>query len=105
MSRANYASKPAYTTSKLKFVEQVARHGRQALRATWCVAESGTSGPEFRVPGVEAGFTAIAVSGPVDRVVLVESPGGDRAHNMRLFSRKALELLEQCIVEAVDSKL
>jgi hypothetical protein len=42
-------------------------------------------------------FTAIAVSGPVNDVILVQSDHQDREKNMWQFSAAALQLLLQCI--------
>ena len=77
-----------------------------------CIAESGTCGPDFKVPGVEFGFTALAVSGPVEKVIVIETGLSDREANMWKFTELALEFLEQCVLESVvqrpqqkDSKL
>jgi ADP-ribose pyrophosphatase YjhB (NUDIX family) len=68
--------------------------------ATWCVSESGACGPTFTHDGIAAGFTSICVTGPVTRGIFVESPHADREANMRGFTKHALDLLAECIVDA-----
>ena len=96
-TRTNYKDSESYIASKRKYVETVARHGKEQMRATWCLAESGTCGPDFRVPGVTAGFTALAVCGPVERVKVIRTDHADRIKNMWTFAKAALELLEECV--------
>ena len=47
-----------------------------------------------------AGHACIAVNGPVDRVITVETGVGDREENMWTFAKAALDLLEQCVKES-----
>jgi nicotinamide mononucleotide (NMN) deamidase PncC len=81
----------------------VARGMRGKMGATWCVAESGATGPTVLTSKVaDSGlpFTAIAVSGPVEKVVLVHSGSRDRELNMWAFALAAVQLLEECVREA-----
>ena len=64
------------------------------------------------MPGVECGFTALAVSGPVEKVIVIETGLLDREANMWKFTQRALEFLEECVLESLvqrpqqkDSKL
>eukprot|EP00931_Biecheleriopsis_adriatica_P091984 TRINITY_DN65827_c0_g1_i1.p1 TRINITY_DN65827_c0_g1~~TRINITY_DN65827_c0_g1_i1.p1 ORF type:complete len:495 (-),score=101.09 TRINITY_DN65827_c0_g1_i1:53-1444(-) len=98
------ATKPtdaaSYRASKQSAVLAVAREMRAAVGATWCVAESGACGPTFTFEGIDRGFTAICVSGPVERAVMVESEHADREANMWGFTKAALDLLSSCLEEA-----
>jgi len=71
-----------------------ARTIRTQLGATWGLAETGASGPTGNRYGDAAGHACLAVAGPVERVVTLETGGGDRERNMWAFAQAALELLE-----------
>ena len=98
----NYSGKEPYVKSKVLFTEVVAREMRQRYKADWFVAESGTTGPTFYIPGVERGFTAVSVCGPdaFQRTKVLEtSPNMSRGDNMRLFCDFALELFADSLEE------
>jgi nicotinamide-nucleotide amidase len=71
-----------------------ARTIRTQLGTTWGLAETGASGPTGNRYGDAAGHACLAVAGPVERVVTVETADGDRERNMWAFTKAALELLE-----------
>ena len=70
-----------------------ARTIRERLGATWGLAETGASGPTGNRYGDAAGHACLAVAGPVERAVTLETGLGDRTYNMRRFTHAALELL------------
>lgn len=74
-----------------------ARTLRDHLGATWGLGETGASGPTGNRYGDAAGHACIAVTGPVERSLTVETRVADRAANMWMFTRAALELLEACL--------
>jgi len=74
-----------------------ARTIRELLGATWGLAETGATGPTGNRYGDAAGHACIAVSGPVERVITLETGHGDREKNMWAFAKRALELLETAI--------
>lgn len=76
-----------------------ARAVRELLGATWGLAETGATGPTGNRYGDAAGHACIAVSGPVERVITLETRQADREANMWAFARAALELLEACVKE------
>ncbi len=78
-----------------------ARAARQALGTTWGLAETGASGPTGNRYGDAAGHTCIAVSGPIERTKTLETRDNDREANMWVFTKAALDLLEECITEAI----
>lgn len=73
---------------------------REVLGTTWALSETGASGPTGNRYGDSAGHACIAVAGPVERVITLETGVADREANMWTFSNAALELLEQCIRES-----
>lgn len=77
-----------------------ARTIRERLGTTWAVSETGASGPTGNRYGDAAGHACIAVSGPVEKVITVETGDADREANMWVFARAALDLLEECVREA-----
>ncbi len=71
-----------------------ARAIRDLLGATWGLAETGASGPTGNRYGDAPGHACLAVTGPVERVITVETRHGEREKNMWAFAKAALELLE-----------
>jgi nicotinamide-nucleotide amidase len=71
-----------------------ARTIRELLGATWGLSETGASGPTGNRYGDAAGHACFAVAGPVERAITLETGDGDREHNMLVFARAALELLD-----------
>src|SRR6059036_3120963 len=71
-----------------------ARTIRELLGATWGLAETGATGPTGNRYGDSAGHACIAVAGPVERAITLETAHGDREKNMWAFAKRALELLE-----------
>ena len=81
------SSTEAYAQLKAKTV-------RELVGATWGLAETGASGPTGNRYGDAAGHACIAVAGPVERAITVETGHGDREKNMWAFTKAALDLLE-----------
>src|SRR6266568_1218861 len=77
-----------------------ARTIRAHLGATWGLAETGASGPTGNRYGDAAGHACIAVAGPVERVISLETASADREANMWVFTRAALDLLTSCLTDA-----
>jgi nicotinamide-nucleotide amidase len=75
----------------------LARIARKRFAATWSIAESGATGPTGNRYGDPAGHTCIAVAGPVERTITLETASSDRVANMRTFAAKALDLLAEAL--------
>ena len=75
----------------------LAQTNRQRFNATWGLAETGASGPTGNSYGDTAGHTCVAVSGPVEKVLTLETASNDRVANMRAFAHAALSLLEEAL--------
>jgi len=103
----NYSDGANYVESKKLFVWKTSEMMKKVYRADWCLVESGTSGPEFYIPGVASGFTAVGVAGPVDRrtgepflhVDLIHTGKRDREENMKIFAEFALRTFADCLEE------
>jgi PncC family amidohydrolase len=74
-----------------------ARTIRQLLGTTWGLAETGAAGPTGNRYGDAAGHACIAVVGPRERAITLETRDGDREKNMWAFARAALALLEESL--------
>ena len=80
-----------------------ARAIREKLGTTWGLAETGATGPTGNRYGDAAGHACIAVTGPVERVITIETGSADREANMWAFTRAALDLLTSCLEESAKS--
>ena len=77
-----------------------ARTVRESLDTTWALSETGASGPTGNSYGDSAGHACIAVTGPVERAITVETADDNREANMWVFAKAAFDLLEQCVRES-----
>ncbi len=73
---------------------------RRILGTTWALSETGASGPTGNRYGDDAGHACIAVAGPVERAITIETGDTDREANMHAFATAAFSLLEECLREA-----
>jgi nicotinamide-nucleotide amidase len=92
MARMRSASEP--------FARLLAQRVRANLGATWGLSETGASGPSGNRYGDAPGHACIAVSGPVEAVITVETGSAEREANMWIFARKAIQLLEMCLLKS-----
>jgi nicotinamide-nucleotide amidase len=77
----------------------LARRIREKHGAIWGLAETGAAGPAGNRYGDAPGHACIAVSGPVDKAITVETASADREANMWEFARRAIELLHSALLE------
>src|SRR5215469_16567120 len=73
----------------------LARGTLKRFATTWSVAEVGAAGPTGNRYGDPAGHSCIAIAGPLERAITVETASVDRVANMRAFAAAALDLLAQ----------
>jgi len=81
------------------FARLLAQRVRSKLGAIWGLSETGASGPGGNRYGDAPGHACIAVCGPMEAVITLETGSSDREANMRVFARRAIELLESCLRE------
>lgn len=105
IDRSNYDGKDVYIESKQRYTDCVSKYGLECFDATYCIAESGTTGPNFYVPGIKTPFSSISVTGPNGTRSLVVNcrPSSSREECMQAFTVAAIELLHSYLIE--DSKL
>ena len=83
--------------SSQAFVLLLAKAIRERCGTTWGLAESGAAGPSGNRYGDRAGHACIAIAGPVEKSITIDTLDGDRLSNMRGFADAALDLLEQAL--------
>jgi PncC family amidohydrolase len=84
-----------------EYALRMARAVRQHLATTWGLSETGATGPTGNRYGDSAGHACIAVAGPVEQVITVETRQSGREANMWTFTAAALELLETSLKKSV----
>jgi len=82
------------------FAQLLARRMRATLGTTWGLSETGASGPGGNRYGDSPGHACIAVAGPVEAVITIDTGSAEREDNMWDFARRAVELLEACVRKA-----
>jgi PncC family amidohydrolase len=75
----------------------LARTARENLGATWGLSETGAAGPTGNPYGDAAGHSCLAISGPTEMAITIETASPDRAANMVAFSEAALKLLQSAL--------
>ena len=70
-----------------------ARLIRNQFGADWGIGETGAAGPTGGRYGNPAGLACVAIAGPLERAITVNTHAADRYSNMFAFAAGALELL------------
>jgi nicotinamide-nucleotide amidase len=89
------------TPSTEAYALLLARAARERLSATWGLAETGTAGPTGSRYGYNAGRSCVAVVGPAEKSLVIETGSADRAANMQAFAAAALELFAGALTERI----
>src|SRR3546814_12566197 len=71
----------------------LAKAARETFGTDWGIGETGAAGPTGNRYGDAAGHTCIAISGPIEHVITLETGDDDRERNMWAFAEAVLELL------------
>jgi nicotinamide-nucleotide amidase len=79
------------------YAQLLASRARERLSATWALSESGATGPTGNRYGDAAGHSCLAVAGPTDAAITIETGDSDRVANMRTFAAAGLEMLAATI--------
>ncbi|MHC2331264.1 CinA family protein [Bradyrhizobium sp. USDA 4454] len=80
-------------SSSEPYAQLLARQIRARLSTDWGLSETGAAGPTGNRYGDAAGHSCMAVAGPRQQVITLETGDNDRAANMQAFAKAALELL------------
>jgi PncC family amidohydrolase len=82
------------------YAQLLARTVRERLEANWALAETGATGPTGNRYGDPPGHACLAVAGPTERALTLETGRSDRLVNMLDFAAGGLELLAACLDQA-----
>ena len=94
----DFKEHPGVRSSSEPYALLAANTIRERLGTYWGLAETGAAGPKGNRYGDASGHTCVAVSGPVEQVITLETGISDREENMWLFAEKSLETLENSIL-------
>jgi PncC family amidohydrolase len=79
------------------YARMLANQIRSRFSADWGLSETGATGPTGNRYGDAAGHSCIAVVGPSERAITLETGSADRLANMQAFAVAALDLLESVL--------
>ena len=68
---------------------------RGRLGSTWGLSETGATGPTGNRYGDAPGHTCVAIAGPMEAAITIETGSEDRWANMQAFAAAAMRLLEK----------
>jgi len=77
------------------YAKLLASQIRQRFSSDWGLSETGATGPTGNRYGDAAGHSCMAVAGPEQSAITLETGSADRLANMQVFATTALNLLLQ----------
>jgi PncC family amidohydrolase len=77
------------------YAKLLASQIRKRFSSDWGLSETGATGPTGNRYGDAAGHSCMAIAGPVEKVMTLETGSSDRQANMQEFAKTALGLLLQ----------
>jgi nicotinamide-nucleotide amidase len=80
-------------SSSEPYAKLLAGQMRQRFSTNWGLSETGAAGPTGNRYGDAAGHSCMAIAGPVETVITLETGSADRQANMHEFAKTALNLL------------
>ena len=84
---------PGMRSSSEPYAQLLAGKIRERLGCDWGLSETGATGPSGNRYGDAAGHSCIAVAGPANEVMTLETGRSDRQENMQVFAQTALTFL------------
>ncbi|HTB03144.1 MAG TPA: CinA family protein [Bradyrhizobium sp.] len=75
------------------YAKLLASQMRRRFATDWGLSETGATGPTGNRYGDAAGHSCMAVTGPQEEVMTLETGSADRLANMHVFASTALKLL------------
>jgi len=86
-------------SSSEPYAQFLTRRLREKFPCDWALSETGATGPKGNRYGDAAGHSCIAVGGPKDAVMTLETGSADRVGNMQVFASTALGFLLKQLAE------
>ena len=96
----DFADHPGMRSSSEPYAQLAAATIRQRLNTTWGLSETGAAGPTGNRYGDAAGHSCIAVAGPLEHCITLETGQSEREQNMWLFTEHALKIFAQILKQA-----
>jgi nicotinamide-nucleotide amidase len=81
------------------YAQLAAKTVRERFASDWSLSETGATGPKGNRYGDAAGHSCMAVSGPKNAVMTLETGSADRVGNMHVFASTALGFLLKQLTE------
>jgi PncC family amidohydrolase len=75
------------------YAQLLAKRIRERFGCDWGLSETGATGPSSNSYGDAAGHSCMAVAGPRNEVMTLETGSNDRLGNMNVFAQTALTFL------------
>jgi nicotinamide-nucleotide amidase len=88
-----------YGGSTPELILAIALKFRNKIGTDWVIGEGGAAGPAKSPYGHNAGYTALAVAGPINRTKIIETGKSDRIENMIEFSTALLSFFLDILEE------
>ena len=79
----------------------IAKAVRKKLTSTWGVCETGATGPSGNRYGDVAGHVCIAIAGPKNVAMTLETGSSDREENMWIFAKTTIDFLKSQLKDKV----
>jgi nicotinamide-nucleotide amidase len=93
-----------YGGSTPELILEIARRFREEIGTDWAIAEGGAAGPSKSPYGHNAGYTALAIAGPVNRAKSIETGKPGRIENMSEFTTALLRFFLGVLEEREAAK-
>ena len=89
-----------YSGSTPELILDLAKSFKEKLTpVTWVIGEGGAAGPKKSPYGHAAGYTALAVAGPINKTRTIETDHNNRVENMSMFATELLSLFLDTLKE------
>jgi nicotinamide-nucleotide amidase len=93
-----------YGGSTPELILEMARRFREKIGTDWVIGEGGAAGPSKSPYGHNAGYTALAIAGPISRAKSIETGKSDRIENMSEFTTALLSFFLDVLKEREAAK-
>ena len=93
-----------YGGSTPELILDIALKFKEKTGADWVIGEGGAAGPAKSPYGHNAGYTALAVAGPICRTKIIETGKSDRIENMSAFTTALLGFFLSILEERENQK-
>jgi nicotinamide-nucleotide amidase len=93
-----------YGGSTPELILEIALRFRERIGTDWVIGEGGAAGPLKSPYGHNAGYTALAIAGPINRAKSIETGKSDRIENMSEFTTALLSFFFDVLKEREAAK-